>query len=146
MKMNRLTLILFGILISNSILSQENNTEYIKFIKNGIEFQTNGKDTICIVDPMPEFPGGNKKLIKFLQKNIKYPESAVIDKIEGKVVLRFTIDKSGIIRDIVVIESVREDLDNEAIRVIKKMPKWKPGEQNGISISVSYTYPIVFRL
>ena len=113
---------------------------------NGIEYQTNGIDTKIIIDPMPEFPGGIEKLREFLSENISYPGSARKDSVEGKVFVLFLIDKKGKAQNFQVKKGVRTDLNNEALRVVKKMPRWKPGEQNGKPVPVWYTIPINFQL
>lgn len=99
-----------------------------------------------IVEDMPEFPGGNEALLKFLADNIRYPESAKADKVEGRVVLSFVIDKDGSVINIKVIRSINAAIDAEAIRVVKSMPKWTPGKQRGKPVRVNYTLPIVFAL
>jgi TonB family protein len=133
------------LLMTIPLYSQENKAnEYRTIIINGNELQTNGIDTIIIVNPMPEFPGGQRKMMEFLNRNLRYPETASKDNIKGKVVLRFSVSAQGEIGNIEVVKSVREDVDNEAIRVIKKMPKWKPGEQHGKPVRVWYTLPISF--
>lgn len=146
MKWINFIFLITGILLNNISFSQETKNEYIKFIKDGIEFQTNGKDTICIVDPMPEFIGGKDKLFKYLSKNLKYPDNAFEDKIEGTVFMSFIVGKNGEIINVKVIKGIREDIDNEALRIIKKMPKWKPGKQNGNPIPVQMNLPIVFKI
>ncbi len=93
---------------------------------------------------MPSFPGGDSSLMEFLKRNIVYPRSAMEEKIEGKVVCRFVVDKNGKIGNIKVIESVSPALDDEAVRVIKKMPEWTPGEKNGERVTVYYRLPIRF--
>ncbi len=99
-----------------------------------------------IVEDMPEFPGGNEALLKFLADNIQYPESAKADKVEGRVVLSFIIDKDGTVINIKVIRGVNAALDAEAIRVVKSMPKWTPGKQRGKAVQVNYILPIMFAL
>ena len=139
------SLILF-ILISSTLLGQNKSDEYIPFMKNGIEYQTNGKDTIIIVDPMPEFKGGMKKLGEYLGKNLRYPKRAQKAHIEGKVLVSFIVAKDGTINNVKIAKSVNPALDKEALRIVKKMPKWKPGEQYGNPIPVSYSLPINFKL
>jgi protein TonB len=142
----KIIVLIAAILSSFTIHGQENNDEYIPFMENGVEFKTNGIDTICIVDPMPEYPGGRKNMIQFIHTNLKYPKSAKKDNVEGTVILNIKVEKNGKIENIKVIQSVRDDLDAEAIRLIRKMPKWKPGEQHGKPIIVSFNFPIRFKL
>ncbi len=98
---------------------------------------------------MPEFPGGMTELMKFIQENMRYPKSAAKKSIEGRVICQFTIKKDGSIdhKSIIVIRGLHKSLDKEAIRIIKKMPKWKPGEDfNGQAIDYKYTIPFSFKL
>ena len=98
------------------------------------------------VEKMPEFPGGQEALNRFLVRNIKYPLLAQENGIQGRVVCQFVVNSDGSIVDISVVRGVEESLDKEAIRVIKSMPKWTPGRQGGKSVRVKYTLPIRFKL
>ena len=98
------------------------------------------------VEKMPEFPGGQDALNRFLVRNIKYPLLAQENGIQGRVVCQFVVNSDGSIVDISVVRGVEESLDKEAIRVIKSMPKWTPGRQGGKSVRVKYTLPIRFKL
>ena len=98
-----------------------------------------------VVESMPQFPGGESALHAFLSQNLKYPEKAMKEKISGRVILQFTVDKNGDISDIVVVRGVSPELDAEAIRVIKSMPRWIPGKQRGKTVAVKYTLPINFK-
>ena len=97
-----------------------------------------------VVEEMPEFPGGMAECMKFLAKNIKYPTIAQENGVQGRVIVQFVVNKDGTIVDPVVVRSVDPYLDKEALRVIKAMPKWKPGKQRGKA--VKYTVPVTFRL
>jgi periplasmic protein TonB len=99
-----------------------------------------------VVEEMAEFPGGTKFLYEFLQKNIQYPQKCIDNDIEGKVYLRFVVGSNGTIKNVEVARSVDPDLDREAIRVIKMMPKWKPARQSGKEVPVYYTLPVQFVL
>lgn len=99
-----------------------------------------------IPEILPEFPGGNKALKQFINDNIMYPEKAQEDKIEGRVIVEFRIKKDGSIEDIKVLKGVREDLDKEAVRIIKKMPKWTPGQREGKIVEIHITLPVIFKL
>ncbi|MCQ2343192.1 MAG: energy transducer TonB [Paludibacteraceae bacterium] len=99
-----------------------------------------------IVENKPEFPGGDAALMKYISENIKYPVIAQENGIQGRVICQFVVNKDGSIVDINVVRSVDPSLDKEAIRVIKSMPKWKPGMQRGKAVRVKFTLPIVFRL
>ena len=98
------------------------------------------------VEKMPEFPGGQDALNRYLVRNIKYPLLAQENGIQGRVVCQFVVNSDGSIVDIAVVRGVEESLDKEAIRVIKSMPKWTPGRQGGKSVRVKYTLPIRFKL
>ncbi len=95
---------------------------------------------------MPQFPGGEKQLFKHLGKNIRYPKRSRNRGIQGKVMVRFVIEEDGRLSNIRVIESVNEELDAEAVRVIKMMPRWEPGKQDGENVRVTYNLPIKFTL
>lgn len=98
------------------------------------------------VEQMPQFPGGNDKLATFLSKNIEYPQTAKIEKAEGRVLTSFVITKDGKISDIQVVESANPLLNEEAIRVLGLMPDWIPGEEKGEKVNVRCTMPIDFKL
>ena len=98
------------------------------------------------VEQMPQFPGGEVALIKYLQSEIKYPMNAAKNNIQGRVVVQFVIDKNGDIGEVKVVRSIDEELDAEAVRVIKSLPKFTPGRQNGEAVSVWYTLPVSFKL
>ena len=100
-----------------------------------------------VVEKMPEFPGGQQALFKYLSENVKYPVIAQENGIQGRSICQFTVEKDGSITDIQVIRSSGDEtLDKEAKRVIKSMPRWTPGKQRGKAVRVSYTIPINFRL
>lgn len=97
------------------------------------------------VEEMPHFHGGPEELQKYLRKNIKYPEKARQDKIEGTVVIQFIVDEDGAIIKIVAIRELGGGCTEEAIRVIKNMPKWVPGKQSGSNVNVYIRLPITFQ-
>ncbi|WP_455640044.1 TonB family protein [Parabacteroides sp.] len=99
-----------------------------------------------VVEVMPQFPGGQDELLKFLAQSVKYPKIAQDNGIEGRVVASFVIEKDGSIRDVEVIRGVDPSLDVEAVRVISSMPNWTPGKQRGKEVAVKYTVPVTFRL
>ena len=99
-----------------------------------------------VVEQMPEFPGGMDALMKYFNKNIKYPSQAAENNIQGRVMISFVVNKDGSIVDPQVIKSVDASLDKEAMRVVKAMPKWNPGKQRGKPVRVKYTVPVMFRL
>ena len=122
------------------------NNENSKPIPTDPVKDSNGEEVFMVVEKMPEFPGGTAELMKFLQQNIKYPEQARKDSIQGRVIVQFTIKKTGEVSNATVIRSVSPELDAEAIRVINAMPLWTPGEQKGEPVNVKFTLPIQFRL
>lgn len=104
------------------------------------------EEVFMVAEQMPEFPGGMKKLLKFLQDNLKYPESAMKNNVQGRVIVQFVIEKDGTPTEFKVLRSVDPDLDAEALRVMKAMPKWKPGMQKGQVVRVKFTVPVSFKL
>ena len=99
-----------------------------------------------VVEENPEFPGGMKECMKFLSNNIKYPQISQENGVQGRVIVQFVVNADGTIVDPVVVRGVDPYLDKEALRVIKLMPKWKPGKQRGKAVRVRYTQPVLFRL
>ena len=98
------------------------------------------------VEQMPQFPGGYEALFKYLSSNIKYPPMACENDIQGKVIVQFIVDKTGNVGEVKVVRSVDKELDKEAVRVCKSLPKFIPGRQNGQAVSVWYTLPVTFKL
>lgn len=110
------------------------------------EAEPEEQEVFVIVEQMPEFPGGMVECLKYLGKNIKYPTIAQENGIQGRVVVQFVVNRDGSIVDPRVVRSVDPYLDKEALRVIKSMPKWKPGKQRGKTVRVKYTVPVTFKL
>ena len=107
--------------------------------------QTNQK-VFDTVDQMPEYPGGMQAMIEFLQTNMKYPEDAAKQKVEGRVMVQFVVETDGSVTDVHVAKQVFPSLDAEAIRVVQAMPRWTPGKDKGKVVRVKYNLPIVFRM
>ena len=99
-----------------------------------------------IVEEMPSFPGGEEELFKYLGKSIKYPQMAADAGISGVVYVTFVVDKDGKVKDAKVLRGIGGGCDEEAIRVVKAMPPWKPGKQRGKAVKVQYNLPIRFTL
>lgn len=99
-----------------------------------------------VVEEMPSFPGGQGALMSYLGSHIEYPLDAQENGVEGRVIVSFVVERDGSIFDAKVVRSVAPSLDHEAMRVVKSMPKWTPGKQNGENVRVKYSVPIVFRL
>ena len=99
-----------------------------------------------VVEQMPEYPGGMQALFEYLSQNLKYPEDAKQQKVEGRVIAIFVVETDGSISNVEVVKPVFPSLDAEAVRVLSGMPKWKPGMQSGKVVRVKYTVPINFSL
>lgn len=99
-----------------------------------------------IVEQLPLFPGGPAALMKYLSENTKYPVVAQENGVQGRVTVQFVVEKDGSISDVHVLRGVDPSLDKEAVRVVKSMPRWTPGKQNGITVRVNYRVPVLFRL
>ncbi|MDE7402314.1 MAG: energy transducer TonB [Muribaculaceae bacterium] len=104
------------------------------------------EEIFVAVEQQAEFPGGQAALMKWLSNNIRYPESAQQNDIQGRVVVKFVVEKDGSIGQATIAKGVDKDLDREAIRVVKKMPKWQPGKNNGVAVRSYFTLPVTFRL
>jgi len=112
-----------------------------------IEIEEESDDEFfMVVENMPEFPGGDLGLMKYIQKNVKYPPIAKEYNITGKVYVSFIVDKSGSVTNVKIVRGVDKNLDGEALRVVKSLPKYKPGKQRGKAVRVMFTIPINFTL
>lgn len=109
--------------------------------------QSKSRDQVfTVVEEMPKFPGGEAKLLEFINKGIKYPVTAQEKGIQGRVIASFIVNKDGSVSDVEVVRGVDPLLDTEAVRVISTFPNWEPGKQRGQAVDVKYTVPITFRL
>ena len=104
------------------------------------------EEFFMVVENMPEFPGGDLGLMKYIQKNVRYPPIAKEYNITGKVFVQFIVDKTGVVTNVKVVRGVDKNLDAEAVRVVKSLPKYKPGKQRGKPVRVMFTIPINFTL
>ena len=102
--------------------------------------------TYDAVEVMPEFPGGTEALLSFIKGNLKYPQKAIDEQTEGRVIVQFVIDKTGKVSSPEVIRGVTSELDQAALDIVSALPDWKPGEQDGQKVNVKYTLPVVFKL
>ena len=118
----------------------------VKYIPAEVTEKLQGTPFFEVVEQMPEYPGGMAAALEYIQKNMRYPETAKKNGTQGRVTVQFIIDKGGNVTDPKVIRAVDKDLDAEAIRLIGTMPKWKPGMQKGQAVAVKYTLPVMFRL
>ena len=99
-----------------------------------------------VVEQMPSFPGGPAALLQYLNNNIRYPKVAEANGIQGRVTVQFVVEKDGSISGVRTMKSAEPSLDHEAERIVRSMPKWNPGKQNGSAVRVYYFVPVVFRL
>lgn len=109
--------------------------------------QTKKNDMVFdVVEVMPQYPGGQIAMLKYLMENIKYPEQAMKEGIQGRVAVSFIVEKDGSISDVKPVLSVHPLLNKEAVRVVKSMPKWSPGKHNGKPVRVRFNLPVMFKL
>ncbi len=133
--------------VSNSLELEEWDTE--GFVEPNFDEAVEDEDrpgVYMIVEQMPEFPGGDKSLFQFIADNTKYPADAKEKGIKGRVFVNFIVEPDGSVSDIRVLRGIGGGCDEEAVRVVESMPKWKPGMQNGEVVRVSYNVPVNFRL
>lgn len=104
------------------------------------------EEIFVAVEQQAEFPGGQAALMKWLNANVRYPESAQQNDVQGRVIVKFVVEKDGSIGAATILKGVDKDLDKEALRVVKKMPKWQPGKNNGVAVRSYFNLPVVFRL
>lgn len=122
-------------------------TETISTVKiTGYKEDTKDNKPLMLVEQMPVFPGGEDEMMKYIKNNLKYPISAQEASIEGRVTIRFIVQKDGSVTDATIIRGIHPDCDSEALRVVKNMPKWRPGRQSGQDVAVYFTLPIAFKL
>ena len=99
-----------------------------------------------VVEVMPQYPGGQIAMLKYIMKNIKYPKQIMEEGIQGRVTVSFIVEKDGRVSNVRLLRSVQSALDKEAIRVVKSMPKWTPGKHNGKPVRVRFNLPVMFKL
>lgn len=127
------------------LINEIDPAEEIDFSFDG-DIEADDDSVFIIVENKPEFPGGEAALMRYLSENVVYPTIAQEIGIQGRVHVKFVVNKKGEIVDIQLMKGVDRSLDAEALRVIKNMPNWKPGSQRGKTVNVSYQLPINFRL
>ena len=150
---------LFIIPVATLAVSVFANTSDMSNMANAVNTTTNTLSTtnmqpqqpdtkvFVVVEEMPKFKGGESAMMEFLMMNMKYPQTAVKAKQQGRVIVGFIVRKDGTVSDVHITRSVGYDvLDKEAMRVVKSMPAWEPGKQNGKPVNVKYNVPITFRL
>ena len=111
-----------------------------------VEEEVVEQEIFQIVEEMPAFPGGEAKLMEYVAKNIKYPQIARETGIQGRVFVGFVVEPDGSVSNVKVLRGIGGGCDEEAMRVVKSMPKWKPGKQRGKAVRVSYQIPVFFKL
>lgn len=124
-------------------MDDEMEVEIIEFED---EVEEDDNKVFMVVEKMPSFPGGDAALMKYLRKNVKFPAIAQENGIQGRVYVEFVVNKDGRIVDVKILKGVDRHLDEEALRVVRNMPSWEPGEQRGKAVRVSYRLPINFTL
>lgn len=125
---------------------EENGVDVSELNKNQEIASEEVEKPFTVVEQPPDFPGGDESRVKFLRENIKFPQMARESGIEGTVYVTFVVEKSGKISSVKVLRGIGGGCDEEAIRVIKQMPDWKPGKQNGQAVRVQFNMPIKFTL
>lgn len=104
------------------------------------------EEIFVAVEQQAEFPGGQAALMKWLSQNVRYPETAQQNDVQGRVIVKFVVEKDGSIGTATILKGVDKDLDREALRVVKKMPRWQPGKNNGVAVRSYFNLPVVFKL
>ena len=130
--------------INAEVDQQEVIEEYVPVDVEEEEVQE--QEIFQIVEEMPSYPGGEQKLMEFVAKNIKYPQIARETGIQGRVFVGFVVEPDGSVSNVKVLRGIGGGCDEEAMRVVKSMPKWKPGKQRGKAVRVSYMLPVNFKL
>ena len=124
--------------IENEVEIEETDTDEDEIV----EIEEDDEEFFMVVENMPEFPGGDLGLMKFIQKNVRYPAIAKEYNITGKVYVSFIVDKQGSVTNVKIVRGVDKNLDAEALRVVSLLPKYKPGKQRGKAVRVMFTIPI----
>jgi protein TonB len=130
--------------INAEVDQQEVLEEYVPVEVEEEEVQE--QEIFQIVEEMPAYPGGDQKLMEYVAKNIKYPQIARETGIQGRVFVGFVVEPDGSVSNVKVLRGIGGGCDEEAVRVVKSMPKWKPGKQRGKAVRVSYMLPVNFKL
>lgn len=120
--------------------------EKVQQIADNGQYTPDAKGIYSVCEEQPEFPGGMMECMKFLAKNIKYPVECMKQGIQGRIIVQFIVDKNGKVRKPKVVHGAHPDLNKEALRVTRLMPKWKPGKVKGENVTCRFTIPITFSL
>ena len=140
-----LTAIIFSSAITSQVVAQNDNAA-VQTAQVSNDHNPQGEEIYTVVDKMPAYPGGDEARIKFYRENIKYPEEARKNGISGTVFISYVVEKDGNITDVKLLRGVNDLLDAEALRIVKLMPNWIPGMQDGKAVRVQYNIPIYFKL
>ena len=139
---------------ARGVVNQEGSDDVDKFkavaeqviVKEPEPEKPKEEEIFVAVEQPAEFPGGQQALMKWLSNNIRYPEAAQQNDIQGRVVVKFVVEKDGSIGHAEIVRGVDKDLDREALRVVNKMPKWQPGKNNGVAVRSYFNLPVTFKL
>lgn len=139
---------------ARGVVNQEGSDDADKFkavqeqvvVKEPEPVKPKEEEIFVAVEQQAVFPGGQSALSSWLSKNIRYPEAAQQNDVQGRVIVKFVVEKDGSIGNVQILKGVDKDLDKEAIRVVKKMPKWQPGKNNGVAVRSYFTLPVTFKL
>ena len=127
-------------------IQEQSTEEAIEFTPMDVQEEEEAEEEIFqVVEKMASFPGGNAKLMEFLRKELVYPQIAIDNNVQGRVFVQIVVNRDGSIQDVKVTRGVDPILDEEAIRVVKKMPKWVPAEQRGKTVRSRFTLPVMFK-
>lgn len=127
-------------------IAEESTEEAIEFTPMEVQEEEEDEEEIFqVVEQVAGFPGGQAKLMEFLRKELVYPQIAIDNNVQGRVIVQFVVNKDGSIQDVKVARGVDPVLDEEAIRVVKKMPKWIPAEQRGKTVRSRFQLPVMFK-
>ncbi|MDE5793490.1 MAG: energy transducer TonB [Muribaculaceae bacterium] len=139
---------------ARGVVNQEGSDDADKFkavqeqvvVKEPEPVKPKEEEIFQAVEQQAEFPGGMPALMKWLSSNIRYPEAAQQNDVQGKVIVKFVVEKDGSVSQATILKGVDKDLDKEALRVVNKMPKWQAGKNNGVAVRSYFTLPVNFRL
>ena len=133
---------------TNPILNSKTEKKSKIHKKMVVEKETYEEMVTCyeIIEQIAQFSGGEMELIKYFRNNLNYPESAIKNNIQGKVILSFVVTKTGAVDSVKVIRSLDPECDKEAIRVVKSLPRWIPCKENGVNVDIRFTCPVAFKL
>ncbi|MDE5848560.1 MAG: energy transducer TonB [Muribaculaceae bacterium] len=139
---------------ARGVVNQEGSDDADKFeavkeqvvVKEPEPVKPKEEEIFVAVEQQAEFPGGQAALMKWLSNNIRYPEAAQQNDVQGRVVVKFVVEKDGSVSQAQIVKGVDKDLDKEALRVVNKMPKWQAGKNNGVAVRSYFTLPVQFRL